>query len=106
MSRRPAHLEPGQDEETRDHGRPSSPPPGWRGPTRPPQRNGGRPGSPRPGPGDGNRSAGPGGSTMRWVPWVVLALLAAVFVATSVSGSRSGSVDLTYSRFLKAVEAG
>ncbi|MEX2100800.1 MAG: ATP-dependent zinc metalloprotease FtsH [Acidimicrobiia bacterium] len=43
---------------------------------------------------------------MRWVPWVVLALIAAAFLVSTLANSGSSSNDLTYTEFNKAVNAG
>src|SRR5437016_582172 len=90
MSRRPNDLDPGSD-------------PGARGPTpngRPPMPPGGPQGS-RPG------EKRPGSSpSLRWVPWIVLALIAAAFLVSSLASNSSSKADLTYSEFTKAVDAG
>ena len=46
-----------------------------------------------------------GGGTspsLRWVPWIVLALIAAAFVVSSLAGGSSSKADLTYSQFVNA----
>jgi cell division protease FtsH len=40
------------------------------------------------------------------VPWIVLALIAAAFLVSSLASSSSSKADLTYSEFTKAVDAG
>ncbi|MFI5042856.1 MAG: ATP-dependent metallopeptidase FtsH/Yme1/Tma family protein, partial [Acidimicrobiales bacterium] len=40
------------------------------------------------------------------MPWIVLALIAAAFVVSSLAGSGSSKADLTYSQFVSAVDAG
>ena len=49
----------------------------------------------------------PGGSpSLRWVPWIVLALIAAAFLVSSLASSSSSKADLTYSEFVQAVDDG
>ena len=38
--------------------------------------------------------------SLRWVPWIVLALIAAAFIVSSLAGSSSSKADLTYSEFI------
>ena len=100
MSRRPNDLDPGADPGARGptpNGRPPSPPGGSRpgggsGPDRP---QGARPGEKRTG----------GSPSLRWVPWIVLALIAAAFLVSSLASSSSSKADLTYSEFVQAVDA-
>ena len=40
------------------------------------------------------------------MPWIVLALIAAAFVVSSLAGSGSSKADLTYSQFVQQVDAG
>ena len=40
------------------------------------------------------------------MPWIVLALIAAAFIVSSLAGSSSSKADLTYSEFTNAVDAG
>ena len=40
------------------------------------------------------------------MPWIVLALIAAAFIVSSLAGSSSSKADLTYSQFENAVDAG
>ena len=47
-----------------------------------------------------------GSSWVRFLPWVLVALLVAVFFIPSLSNRDSGAKDLTYSQFIKKVEAG
>ena len=62
----------------------------------PPDRNQGQ----RPG---DKRGSSP---TLRWVPWIVLALIALAFLVSSLASSSSSKADLTYTQFTKAVDAG
>jgi cell division protease FtsH len=100
MSRRPNDLDPGSDPGSRGpapNGRPPSPPGGQRpGGGMPPDRQNQRPGE-RP------RGSSP---SLRWVPWIVLALIAAAFLVSSLASSSSSKADLTYTQFIKAVDAG
>ncbi len=41
---------------------------------------------------------------MRWIPWIVLGLLVAAFLAMSLTGSRADQATLTYSQFIHQVE--
>ncbi|MFN8026711.1 MAG: ATP-dependent metallopeptidase FtsH/Yme1/Tma family protein [Acidimicrobiia bacterium] len=105
--------------------RPQGPPPGWS--PGPPAGNG----APNGGPGYGASGNSPrgsdgrppmerppvdrrppqqggGGSTsssLRWVPWVLLALVAAAFLVTTLAGSSSSKTDLTYTQFVNQVDA-
>ena len=100
MSRRPNDLDPGGDPGARGpapNGRPPAPPGGPRPGGPPPERpTGQRPGErpPRTSP------------SLRWVPWIVLALIAAAFLVSSLMSTSSSSADLTYSEFVSAVDAG
>jgi cell division protease FtsH len=99
MSRRPNDLDPGSDPGSRGpapNGRPPSPPGGPRGGGMPPDRQNQRPGEPKP------RNS----PSLRWVPWIVLALIAAAFLVSSLASSSSSKADLTYTQFVKAVDAG
>src|SRR4051794_9341896 len=100
MSRRPNDLDPGADPGARGptpNGRPPTPPggsrPGGGGPDRP---QGARPGEKKSG----------SSPSLRWVPWIVLALIAAAFLVSSLAGSSSSKADLTYSEFTTAVDNG
>ena len=101
MSRRPNDLDPGADPGARGptpNGRPPTPPGGSRpgggsGPDRP---QGARPGEKKTG----------GSPSLRWVPWIVLALIAAAFLVSSLASSSSSKADLTYSEFVTAVDNG
>ncbi|HEX9506405.1 MAG TPA: ATP-dependent zinc metalloprotease FtsH, partial [Acidimicrobiia bacterium] len=129
MSRRQTDLEPGVEPDTGEpepfgapNGRPPTPPPGWRpGDGRPGDgrsgdgrgRGGGRPADGPPGerPPVERRPnpAGGGGGTspsLRWVPAVVLALIVAAFVVSSLAGGSSSKADLTYSQFVSAIDDG
>src|ERR1044071_4907365 len=119
MSRRQTDLEPGVEPDagetepyrapTGPNGHPPTPPPSWRPDARPP-------GPPSDGPPPDRqpperRPTPPGGggsssSSLRWVPWIVLALIAAAFVVSSLAGSSSSKADLTYSEFVTAVDNG
>src|SRR5439155_1955969 len=101
MSRRPNDLDPGSDPGSRGpapNGRPTPPPGGaLPGGGMPPDRpQGQRPGERRPG----------SSPSLRWVPWIVLALIAAAFLVSSLASSSASKADLTYSQFVKAVDAG
>ncbi len=101
MSRRPNDLDPGSEPGTNGptpNGRPPSPPGGPRpGGGLPPERpQGQRPGERKPG----------GSPSLRWVPWIVLALIAAAFLVSSLASSSSSKADLTYSEFVNQVEDG
>jgi cell division protease FtsH len=64
---------------------------------------------PEGGPGDGRPpSPPPSGSSgwIRYLPWVLVALLVAVFFIPGLSGGNSDAKELTYSSFKKAVEQG
>jgi cell division protease FtsH len=50
--------------------------------------------------------AGGGSSSLRWVPWILLALVAAAFVVSSLAGGSSSKTDLTYTEFVNQVDAG
>src|SRR5215213_1878605 len=116
MSRRQTDLEPGVEPDagetepfrapTGPNGRPPTPPPSWRPDARPPG-----PPSDGPPPDDNppeRRPTPPGGGgsspSLRWVPWIVLALIAAAFIVSSLAGSGSSKADLTYSQFTTAVD--
>jgi len=91
MSRRPNDLDPGNEPGTNGptpNGRPPSPPGGPRpGGGLPPERpQGQRPGERKPG----------GSPSLRWVPWIVLALIAAAFLVSSLASGSSSKADLTY----------
>ena len=49
-------------------------------------------------------SGGGSSPSLRWVPWIVLALIAAAFIVSSLAGSSSSKADLTYSQFVNAVD--
>ena len=111
MSRRQTDLEPGVEPDTGEpeygapNGRPPTPPPSWRPDTRPPAGppNDGPPGE-RP-PTERRPPSGGGSSpSLRWVPWIVLALIAAAFVVSSLAGGSSSKADLTYSQFVNQVD--
>ncbi len=112
MSRRPSDpsdLRPGNEPDASPrpgtNGRPPTPPPGWRPDSnRPPERPTGSSG---PG-GSGDKPSGssPSSPSLRWVPWVVLALIAAAFLVSTLANSGSSKNELTFSQFTKAVESG
>ena len=126
MSRRQTDLEsgvdtdPGEQTEQAPFGappsspspgsRPQGPPPGWNpGNGQAPQgpgANGGRPPMERP-PTDRKPPTAGGGSSssLRWVPWVLLAIVAAAFLVTSLAGGSSSKTDLTYTQFVNEVNA-
>jgi cell division protease FtsH len=101
MSRRPPEPSDLRDDEPvrgtggpGGNGRPPTPPPGW------------RPGSgqsERPDQGERRPSSS---SSLRWVPWIVLALIAAAFLVSSLASTGSAKNDLSFSQFQKAVDAG
>ncbi len=115
MSRRQTDLEPGVDPDAGEtqpyrapNGHPPTPPPSWRPDARPP-------GPPTDGPPPDNQpperrptppSGGGSSPSLRWVPWIVLALIAAAFIVSSIAGSGSSKADLTYSEFTTAVDNG
>src|SRR4051794_26764539 len=108
MSRRPSDpsdLRPGNEPDAsgpRPNGRPPTPPPGWRPDgNRPPDRP-----SPSSGSGGGGDKPSSSSPSLRWVPWVVLALIAAAFLVSTLANSGSSKNELTYSQFTKAVENG
>ena len=112
MSRRPSDpsdLRPGNEPDASGrpgpNGRPPTPPPGWRpgDSNRPPERSSGSSGPGGSGSGDKPSGSSP---SLRWVPWVVLALIAAAFLVSTLANSGSSKNDLTYSQFTKAVTAG
>ena len=49
---------------------------------------------------DPRRPSGGSSPSLRWVPWIVLALIAAAFLVSSLAGSSSSKADLTYSQFV------
>src|SRR3954454_3982913 len=110
MSRRQTDLEPGVEPDTGEpgygapNGRPPTPPPSWRPDSRPPSGppNDGPP-SERP-PTERRPSGGGSSPSLRWVPWIVLALIAAAFVVSSLAGGSSSKADLTYSQFVNQVD--
>ncbi|MET0421560.1 MAG: ATP-dependent metallopeptidase FtsH/Yme1/Tma family protein, partial [Acidimicrobiia bacterium] len=120
MSRRPTDLEDDAPETVPD-ARPDTPDtpgvfvppppaPGASDPTapRPPSSNGGSPPE-RPTPPRANGDKKPGGAasaSLRWVPWVVLALVAVAFLVTSLAGSGTSKASLTYSQFEQQVQDG
>ena len=126
MSRRQTDLEsgvdtdPGEQTEQAPFGappsspspgsRPQGPPPGWNpGNGQAPQgpgANGGRPPMERP-PTDRKPPTAGGGSSssLRWVPWVLLAIVAAAVLVTSLAGGSSSKTDLTYTQFVNEVNA-
>ncbi len=90
------------------NGHPPTPPPSWRPDARPP-------GPPTDGPPPDHQpperrptppSGGGSSPSLRWVPWIVLALIAAAFIVSSLAGSGSSKADLTYSEFTTAVDNG
>ena len=121
MSRRQTDLEPGVEPDAGEpepyrapngpNGRPPTPPPAWRpGTGRPPGRSHraarrGRPANDRT---ERRPPTSGGGSSpsLRWVPWIVLALIAAAFLVSSLASSSSSKADLTYSQFVNAVDDG
>jgi cell division protease FtsH len=115
MSRRQTDLEPGVDPDAGEtepyrapNGRPPTPPPAWRPDARPPgPPSDGPPPDRRPPERRPNPPSGGGGSpTLRWVPWIVLALIAAAFVVSTLASGSSSKADLTYSEFVTAVDNG
>ena len=68
--------------------------------------NDGRPPMERP-PTDRKPPTAGGGSSssLRWVPWVLLAIVAAAFLVTSLAGGSSSKTDLTYTQFVNEVNA-
>ncbi|HEY3672472.1 MAG TPA: ATP-dependent zinc metalloprotease FtsH [Acidimicrobiia bacterium] len=118
MSRRQTDLEPGVEPDSGEtqpyrapngpNGHPPTPPPSWRPDARPP-------GPPTDGPPPDREpperrptppSGGGSSPSLRWVPWIVLALIAAAFIVSSLAGSSSSKADLTYSEFTTAVDNG
>ncbi len=61
------------------------------------------PGGPRP---SGPPPSSSSSSFPRWLPWVVLAALAAVLLLTSLGGGSSDKASLSYSEFTQAVKDG
>jgi cell division protease FtsH len=118
MSRRQTDLEPGVEPDagetepyrapTGPNGRPPTPPPSWRPDARPPGPPGDGPPPDRQPPERRPTPPSGGGSSpsLRWVPWIVLALIAAAFVVSSLAGSSSSKADLTYSQFANQVDDG
>jgi len=123
MSRRQTDLEtgvdtdPGEQTEQAPFGapapspgsRPQGPPPGWNAPQAngtPPRGADGRPPMERP-PTDRRppSAGGTSSSSLRWVPWVLLALVAGAFLITSLAGNSSSKTDLTYTQFVNQVDA-
>jgi cell division protease FtsH len=115
MSRRQTDLEPGVEPDagetepyrgpTGSNGRPPTPPPSWRPDARPPgPPNDGPPPDRQPPERRPNPPGGGGSPSLRWVPWIVLALIAAAFIVSSLAGSSSSKADLTYSQFVTAVD--
>ncbi|HEX5585913.1 MAG TPA: ATP-dependent zinc metalloprotease FtsH, partial [Acidimicrobiia bacterium] len=130
MSRRPTDLDPDTNDERPAAGRsepgeprsdaPAPPPPPYSPPAPPrseppappehfrPVGNGAppeRPSPPRP-PAERKPPGGGTSASLRWVPWVVLALVAAAFLVSSLAGSSSSKADLTYSQFEQQVQDG
>src|SRR4051812_49432544 len=119
MSRRQTDLEPGVEPDAGEtetyrapngpNGHPPTPPPSWRPDSRPPGSPPSGDGPPPDRPPSEHRptpTTGGGSSpTLRWVPWIVLALIAAAFIVSSLAGSSSSKADLTYSQFVNAVDA-
>jgi cell division protease FtsH len=100
MSRRPNDLDPGSDPSSR------APTPNGRPPSGGPGPGGGPPPERPPGQRQGERRPGGTSPSFRWVPWIVLALIAAAFLVSSLASSSGSKVDLTYSQFTKAVDDG
>jgi cell division protease FtsH len=101
MSRRPNDLDPGTEPGTNGptpNGRPPSPPGG-------PHPGGGLPPERPQGQRPGERKSG-GSPSLRWVPWIVLALIAAAFLVSSLASNNSSKADLTYSEFVSQVDDG
>ena len=101
MSRRPNDLDPGTDPGARGpvpNGRPPSPPGGSR-------PSGGSGNDRQQGSPPGEKKSG-GSPSLRWVPWIVLALIAAAFLVSSLASGSSSKADLTYSQFVQAVDDG
>jgi len=48
----------------------------------------------------------PSSPAMRWVPWIVLALVVGAFLVSSLVGSGSSSHELSYSQFVSQANAG
>ena len=115
MSRRQTDLEPGVEPDTGEpesfgapNGRPPTPAAGVASRHPPPGRPARRPARPTTGrPANGRRAerrppTGGGSSpSLRWVPWIVLALIAAAFIVSSLAGGSSSKTDLTYSQFVE-----
>ncbi len=121
MSRRPVDLETDTQQDRPDAPpepptepagrdgdvRPAPPDPYARGPERPTQGNGAPPDRPTgPRPTDERRPGGGGSPSLRWVPWVVLALVAVAFLVSSLANRSSPKADLTYTEFEKQVQDG
>src|SRR4051812_30353719 len=119
MSRRQTDLEPGVEPDAGEtepyrapngpNGHPPTPPPSWRPDSRPPGSPPSGDGPPPDRPPSEHRptptSGGGSSPSLRWVPWIVLALIAAAFIVSSLAGSSSSKADLTYSQFVNAVDA-
>src|SRR6516165_6303052 len=127
MARRPTDLQGDTHDEGSDAPRaqqapPAPPPPppppdtdrDARGPYAPPpdprlrtSGNGGPPERPSPPRPTGNRPSGGGASaSLRWVPWVVLGLVAAAFLISSLANRSSSKADLSYTQFEQQVQDG
>ena len=118
MSRRQTDLEPGVEPDPGEtqpyrapngpNGHPPTPPPSWRPDARPPDPPSDGPPPDREPPERRPTPPSGGGSSpsLRWVPWIVLALIAAAFIVSSLAGSGSSKADLTYSQFTTAVDDG
>jgi len=74
---------------------PTEPPPGRR-----PEGSSGGPGGP------GTPPPKSGASWVKFLPWLLVALLVLVFFIPNLSNRSSGAKELTYSQFVKKVEAG
>ena len=117
MSRRQTDLEPGVEPDAgetgalprrRPNGRPPTPAAGVASrpaPARgPPERRPARRRAARRTTADRTPPTPLGGGSspsLRWVPWIVLALIAAAFIVSSLAGGSSSKADLTYSQFVE-----